>query len=134
MSVGAYEHVGTPPVEPHVPGDANVRSVLAVQVAGGGVVHEVSVHGSAHRPVPGSQDWLVAVQSVDVAVYSQTGEPLDPLQVPVAANETDVVGVVASQCGGGGVVHDTPVHTFVQSPVAPSHVWLLSAQSTVVGV
>ena len=66
MSVGAYEHVGTPPVDPHVPGDAYVRSVLFVQVAAGGVVHDVSVHGSAHSPVAGSQVWFVAVQSVGV--------------------------------------------------------------------
>ena len=54
--------------------------------------------------------------------------------MPVAANETEVVGVVASQCGGGGVVHVTPVHGSVHSPVAPSQVWPLVAQSTVVAV
>jgi len=67
VSVGAYEQVGTPLVEPHVPGDAYVRSVLPVHVAAGGVVHEVSVHGSAHRPVLGSHVWFDAVQSVGVA-------------------------------------------------------------------
>jgi hypothetical protein len=56
------------------------------------------------------------------------------LHVPVGANEIEVVGVVVSQCGGGGVVQATPVHTFVQSPVVPSQVWAVSAQSIVVGV
>jgi hypothetical protein len=39
---------------------------LFAQVAAGGVVQDVSVHGSAHRPVPGSHVWFVAVQSVGV--------------------------------------------------------------------
>jgi hypothetical protein len=54
--------------------------------------------------------------------------------VPVAEKETEVVGVVASQCGGGGVVHVTPRHTSVQRPVVPSHVWPVALQSTTVGV
>ena len=63
-----------------------------------------------------------------------TGEPLELSHVPAAANEIEVVGVVASQCGGGGVVHATPVHGSVHNPVVPSQVWPLSAQFTVVGV
>ncbi len=54
--------------------------------------------------------------------------------VPGEVNEIEVVGVIASQCGGGGDVQVTPVHAFVHRPVAPSQVKPPSAQSTVVGV
>jgi hypothetical protein len=50
--------------------------------------------------------------------------------VPVAPNEIDVVPL---HCGGGGVVQVTPRHTLAQWPVAPSHAWPVSAQSTAVG-
>jgi hypothetical protein len=50
--------------------------------------------------------------------------------VPVAAN---VIDVVPLHWGAGGVVHVTPVHGAVQSPVAMSHAPFAVAQFVVVG-
>jgi len=57
-----------------------------------------------------------------------------PSQVPVGEKEIEVVGVVTSQCGGGGVVQVTPVHGSVHKPVAPSQVCPIAVQSFVVAV
>jgi len=57
--------------------------------------------------------------------------PLVPSHVPVAPYVVDIVPV---HDAAGGVVHATPVHGVVQSPVPASHEPFELAQFVVVGV